>query len=707
MRVVRLTVAVTGSPTTPPTSIDAVADNAQTATDLAFNQGHQFPLGDWLMVDVVPTTDPSTADLTIDADSTPTLTDLANTVRTGLGLPPRDNPTVTPDDMHRLGSDISRADLARTTIPSWADQHASPTTQVDSTISATPDTNPNTTPDLDTDTTVDLDAIHNNHAEQTPAGVSHHRGDPTMGDLPHRVPADPNRFTADTHITPDGHAVVGGRTLTPEQYGDLLRRSGWDGVTPIRLIGCDASTNGFADRLAQHLGVEVLAPTQAAWTDSNGNVFSATAVTNPDGTRSPRIPPDGQWTTHNPDTTTRSHGTDPQAPGSTAGPLRPNTAIDRSADETTGRTDEDDDYDDPPPARTIPPDEPGHDRRFVDWNRPTHRPPDPADPSAPPRPIDVHDEISAPHRDRENVPDGNTRPEELQPIENPNPVPLPLRDHQPLSPWTAYPVRNENGTRTTFFTDGNGTVKWVEAEGGSKDKAVHPHGAWSGFNPDLGYPLLPDVQYRVPNTHNDAKFIDVHTDRHGQPDAMTAEVEAGGQNPKYRDDDSKKGAQKRAYQEGEAAYPSNPSGRDLTPEEIEDSRIKWAGGHLLANELGGIGEYLNMHGQMAASNSGNDRDGWNYAASWRAQESALADFAGEAHQDIRNYQVSAPRASNGVPDEVVMRWQEVIFSRNPDGTVQIGPDNEPVVESIETRERVFTNIAGSAHFGPPTRYYGR
>ncbi|MFD4444470.1 hypothetical protein ACFWPK_32305 [Nocardia sp. NPDC058519] len=277
------------------------------------------------MVDTVPTTNPSTADLTINADTTPTLTDLANTVRTNLGLPPRDNPTLTPDDMHRLGSDISRADLSRATIPSWADQHATPTTQPDNTVTTTPDTN------TDLDTTVDLDAIHNSHAEQTPAGVSHHRGDPTMGDLPHRVPADPNRFTADTHITPDGHAVIGGQTLTPEQYGDLLRRSGWDGVTPIRLLGCDASANGFADRLAQNLGVEVLAPTQRAWTDANGNVFSSSAVSNPDGSRSPRIPPDGQWQSHHPNGTTTPHGTDANPPGTTpTNTIDADSAVDRS-----------------------------------------------------------------------------------------------------------------------------------------------------------------------------------------------------------------------------------------------------------------------------------------------------------------------------------------------------------------------------------------
>ncbi|MCP2243409.1 hypothetical protein [Lentzea aerocolonigenes] len=45
------------------------------------------------------------------------------------------------------------------------------------------------------------------------------------------------------------------------------------------------------------------------------------------------------------------------------------------------------------------------------------------------------------------MPDGNTEPGRLQPIENPDPVPVPLRDHQPLQPWTGYPVVNQNGTR--------------------------------------------------------------------------------------------------------------------------------------------------------------------------------------------------------------------------------------------------------------------
>ncbi|QTR03680.1 hypothetical protein J7S33_01075, partial [Saccharothrix algeriensis] len=107
----------------------------------------------------------------------------------------------------------------------------------------------------------------------------------------------------------------------------------------------------------------------------------------------------------------------------------------------------------------------------------------------------------------------------------PDPVPAPLRGlegHDPLRPYTAYPVENANGTRTTFFTDENGRVKWVEAEPGSKQNVVRDadgnpvpvgkeEGKWAGFNPDLSHPLLPDVQYRVPNYHNPELHMTFHT----------------------------------------------------------------------------------------------------------------------------------------------------------------------------------------------------
>jgi hypothetical protein len=526
-----------------------------------------------------------------------------------------------------------------------------------------------------------------------------------MGDLPHRVPNDPRYFTADVHVTPDGRARIGGHDYTPAEYADMLRRAGYDGSKPVRLIGCDAASNDFAKQLSKHLDAPVIAPTKPAWTDSHGRVFTSDPEIRPDGTRSPRIPPNGEWETHHPDGSRTRASDDGYAPGSdrdTDGA----DARDRGDDPQGQDPADDPEYTPPPRDRVIPADDPAFNERFVDFDRPTHQPVDPANPDAPRQPLNRHEEIQAPHRDRETVPDGNTQPDRLQPIENPDPVPVPLRDHQPLQPWTEYPVVNQNGTRTTFITDGDGNVKWVEATPGRQDMAIEGKGKWSGFNPDLSHPLLPDAKYQVPNYHNNDKMLAFHTDQHGQTDSMTGDVEAGGQTKNYRDDDSGKGAQQRAYQEGEAAYPSNPPDRTLTPEELENSRVKWAGGHLLANELGGLGEYLNMHGQMAGSNSGNAKDGWFHAPSWRAKESELVEFSSQPHQDVQNYQVRTTREADGVPTEVTMRWQEVTYARNADGSVQIGPDNKPVVENVVTKERVFPNRP-EVNYGPQTRYKGR
>ena len=165
------------------------------------------------------------------------------------------------------------------------------------------------------ESTASIDEAHTRHGEPTPAGISHHRGDPVMGDLPRRVPNDPRYFTADVHITPDGQARIGDRAYSPEQYGDLLRRNGWDGRTPIRLIGCDAGSNNFASRLSTHTGAQVLAPTKPAWTDSKGRVFTADAEVDAHGNRHPRIPPNGEWETHRPDGTRTKASEDGFVPG--------------------------------------------------------------------------------------------------------------------------------------------------------------------------------------------------------------------------------------------------------------------------------------------------------------------------------------------------------------------------------------------------------
>ncbi|MEV0706704.1 hypothetical protein [Nocardia aurea] len=453
VQVVRIDAAVTASPTTPPAAVTTVTDNTQLATDVTFNQGNQFPLGDWLMVDVVLTTDPTTADLTIDADTRPTLNDLGNLIRRALGLSPRSDPALTPADIHHIGGAIDNARFTGAIEPSWADQHTPstiPNTGIDTPpVDSDIDTDTAVDTDTDTDTDTDLDAIHNQHAEQTPAGVSHHRGDPTMGDLPHRVPADPNRFTADTHITPDGYARIGDHTLTPEQYGDLLRRSGWDGTTPVRLIGCDAATNGFAQRLAHNLGVDVLAPTQAAWTDSNGSIFSAAAVTNADGTRTPRIPPDGQWQTHHPNGTSTSAGPESHPSGTTTPKsIDSASAVDR-ARRVPSRSDS--------PARNSSP------QQSAEWNPPTNDDGSPL-PAVP---------MSVPPGTR--VADLNGTPQ--------------------MRPNSRMVVADTNGTPIgTFYTDANGNITHADL---MSQNSGHTRQIGSvGSNPNISRPE-PGVTYRV------------------------------------------------------------------------------------------------------------------------------------------------------------------------------------------------------------------
>ncbi|MFD7841561.1 alpha/beta hydrolase [Nocardia sp. NPDC059764] len=541
-------------------------------------------------------------------------------------------------------------------------------------------------------------------AERTPAGLSLH-DEPEMRELARQVPEDPRYFTIDAHLTERGTVLLDGREYTMEQLATRLRELGYDG-RPIRLVGCDAASTDAAARLAKATGNDVLAPTKPAWTDPQGRLYSSDATVTPEGTRRPRIPPDGDWELVHPDGTKTKVSEDGFVPGTREEDKQSLSYED--ARDRGGEGPREPQYDIPGRDREIREGDPDFDDPFVEWDRPTHKPPDPLDPQAPRQPVEIHDEIKAAHRDRETVPDGNRAPDQLSPVEHPEVVPVPLRAYmgdEPLKPWSAYPVVNENGTRTTFFTNGDGLVKWVEAIPGSRSQALNGKGPWSGFNPDLSHPLLPDVQYQVPNFHNPEKVLTFHTDMHGQTDALTGDVEVGGQNGNFRDDDGGKGAQQRAFQEGESAYPSDPPGRSLSADEIELARIKWAGGHLMANELGGLGEYLNMHPQMAASNSGNNRDGWVHAASWRAKENQLVAFAREEHQDIRDYQVKMTREVDGVANEVVMRWQEVTYARNDDGSVRLGFDGNPIVESVVTKERVFPNRG--ANFGPQDRYSKR
>ncbi|WP_157117295.1 WXG100-like domain-containing protein [Nocardia vaccinii] len=186
------------------------------------------------------------------------------------------------------------------------------------------------------------------HAEPTDAGLSLHAQDPELSRLAARVPADDRYFTVDAHVTADGYLRIGEHRYTPEEFGDMLREHGWDGEKPIRMIGCDASENGFANRLANHLDTDVLAPTEKAWSDENGRVYSSTSEKDDNGNPRPHIPPDGEWHTTHPDGTKTPAGEDgfvPGTPEEAKRPLDPDSAVKRDSDSTESESESESEFD--------------------------------------------------------------------------------------------------------------------------------------------------------------------------------------------------------------------------------------------------------------------------------------------------------------------------------------------------------------------------
>jgi hypothetical protein len=283
------------------------------------------------------------------------------------------------------------------------------------------------------------DQVNLGHHDQTPAGSSYHRGDPEMGDLPQRVRPDPDgRYTVDVHVTPEGNARIGGRDYTPEEFADILRRNGdYDG-RPVRLIGCDAGSNDFANRLSRELDTPVLAPDRPAWTDSNGNVFSSDYEIGPDGRVQPRIPPNGEWSVHNPDGTTHHAGDTNADPHD----------IDAGDAQARGAGDN----------------------------------------------INPHHQLD----ERWQEPDGYTHADD--PIRLDNHTSLFDDPGRRLEPNTRYEVEGPDGnTRSVVYTDAHGNVSHVDAVAPNRNYSLDNPGSASGrpdYNPEIARPA-PNADYRV------------------------------------------------------------------------------------------------------------------------------------------------------------------------------------------------------------------
>ncbi|WP_157106205.1 toxin glutamine deamidase domain-containing protein [Nocardia sienata] len=114
-------VHVNAAPHISPAAVHRVLDAAQTVADRSFNNGQRLVGGDWLLLDVVYTNDPSAADLhiTVDTvyrgpntwhpDATPDT--LLEHLRRQLGLPPAEPgaPSPTTADLQRLSNDLAAA----------------------------------------------------------------------------------------------------------------------------------------------------------------------------------------------------------------------------------------------------------------------------------------------------------------------------------------------------------------------------------------------------------------------------------------------------------------------------------------------------------------------------------------------------------------------------------------------------------------------
>ncbi|WP_084458431.1 toxin glutamine deamidase domain-containing protein [Nocardia caishijiensis] len=114
--VLRLGLHLSGQDRLDPALVQALVERAQFAVDLRFNQGARLPSGDWMMVDLVPISDPGTADMRIDLDpanprSTSTAADLDSLtalLRDQLGLGPAQASGLSHNDLQRIGSRIDQ-----------------------------------------------------------------------------------------------------------------------------------------------------------------------------------------------------------------------------------------------------------------------------------------------------------------------------------------------------------------------------------------------------------------------------------------------------------------------------------------------------------------------------------------------------------------------------------------------------------------------
>lgn len=134
--VMRIGIHLTGAANLDPAAVAALLQRAQFAADLHFNGGFQLPNGDWMMVDLVPVTNPADADMHMQVDSSGLpgtthpnvdLSALTAQIRDQLGMDPNSD-HVSPADLQQLSAAIDRATFTPPPPP-WLSNPAPGTTE--------------------------------------------------------------------------------------------------------------------------------------------------------------------------------------------------------------------------------------------------------------------------------------------------------------------------------------------------------------------------------------------------------------------------------------------------------------------------------------------------------------------------------------------------------------------------------------------------
>jgi len=145
-----------------------------------------------------------------------------------------------------------------------------------------------------------------NSSFSTPAGVAFFdESDYGFRAAAFDVPEYPGEFVVDVHGTPHTVELKDAKgdwhSLSGNDFADVLRATGWDGTTPIRLFACDtgSAADGFAQKLADRVDTQVTAPNKPVWSFGDGSTpivtDATTKIVNGVPISVPIEPPNGEW----------------------------------------------------------------------------------------------------------------------------------------------------------------------------------------------------------------------------------------------------------------------------------------------------------------------------------------------------------------------------------------------------------------------------